>query len=323
MGISIIMPTYNRLALLREAVSSVLAQRYQEWELLISDDGSTDGTRDYLAGLSDPRIRVYFQSSNLGQFGNFNFLLGEAKYEVAQILCDDDSFIDDESLQKIAGQWAALPEDIGFLRSNHSHDSNSALSRFEKSVLPRIVAADQSDLFMGIFGSISGSISNMSVRVSAAKAVGLFRPELFYSGDFEFWARLGRSYPWCISTVEVVSIGVHEGQVGSTRNQNGEVLSQLRTILEPIYVSLVRLGYSPLLLRLLFTVNYTSQHRWRGLKNIVAKRGPLYLKRVSTDLDSANFSMGSALGWVVFVVSLRGKLFRIPLAKALLRQRPV
>src|SRR6266571_6783008 len=55
--ISIIIPTFNREQYLREAVQSVLAQTYDRWELLIVDDGSTDGTRAYLDTLTDRRIR--------------------------------------------------------------------------------------------------------------------------------------------------------------------------------------------------------------------------------------------------------------------------
>jgi glycosyltransferase involved in cell wall biosynthesis len=56
--VSIITPTYNRQPYLREAVESVLAQSYGRWEMVIVDDGSTDGTRAYLETLADPRVRV-------------------------------------------------------------------------------------------------------------------------------------------------------------------------------------------------------------------------------------------------------------------------
>ena len=55
--VSIIIPTYNREAQLRDAVQSVFAQTYAEWELLVIDDGSTDGTRAYLETLTDARVR--------------------------------------------------------------------------------------------------------------------------------------------------------------------------------------------------------------------------------------------------------------------------
>jgi glycosyltransferase involved in cell wall biosynthesis len=59
--VSVVLPTYNREALLRESVESVFAQTYGHWELIVIDDGSTDGTRDYLGSLSDPRVRVILE----------------------------------------------------------------------------------------------------------------------------------------------------------------------------------------------------------------------------------------------------------------------
>lgn len=55
--ISIVIPTYNREAQLRDAVESVFAQTYPDWELLVIDDGSVDGTRTYLSSLRDARVR--------------------------------------------------------------------------------------------------------------------------------------------------------------------------------------------------------------------------------------------------------------------------
>ena len=75
--ISVLMPVYNGMPYIPDAVESVLAQDEQDWELVISDNGSTDSTRDYLRSLQDPRIRVHLQQANLGIFGNLNFLLAQ------------------------------------------------------------------------------------------------------------------------------------------------------------------------------------------------------------------------------------------------------
>jgi glycosyltransferase involved in cell wall biosynthesis len=61
--VSIITPAYNAERYLPDAVASVLDQSYTDWELIIINDGSTDGTSDYLSTLIDPRIRVINQSN--------------------------------------------------------------------------------------------------------------------------------------------------------------------------------------------------------------------------------------------------------------------
>lgn len=56
--VSVILPTFNRLRFLREAVESVLNQTYNDWELVVADDGSTEETRQYLRGLAQDRVRT-------------------------------------------------------------------------------------------------------------------------------------------------------------------------------------------------------------------------------------------------------------------------
>jgi glycosyltransferase involved in cell wall biosynthesis len=320
MPISIVMPTYNRMDFLKQAIDSVLSQSYSDWELLISDDGSKDGTRAYLSSLTDPRIKVHFQPANLGQFGNLNFLFSHATHAIAQILCDDDYFTDRDALQRLVDQWSQLPPEIAFLRSNHSADANSELARFESSALPQVVQPDKSDLFFGVFGCISGSLSNVSARTAAVNAAGGFRSDLPYGGDFEFWSRLGRVHPWFISKVRVTQIRTHAGQVAATLSAKGEVMRQLRVILDPVYRNLVSKGYSPALIRLMFTINYISLQRYLGVTEFLRGKGRQCLQCVYRELDLANFSLGSGLGWLVFFGSLGGRIFRVPVAKRLLRQ---
>ena len=79
--VTIGMPAYNGGRFLARALDSLLAQDYPNWELVISDDCSTDETqsiaRDY-AGRSD-RIRYVRHDANLGEMANFNFALGQAR----------------------------------------------------------------------------------------------------------------------------------------------------------------------------------------------------------------------------------------------------
>jgi glycosyltransferase involved in cell wall biosynthesis len=56
--VTVVIPTHDRLPLLREAVESVRAQSYPHWELVVADDGSTDGSAEWVEGLADPRVRV-------------------------------------------------------------------------------------------------------------------------------------------------------------------------------------------------------------------------------------------------------------------------
>jgi hypothetical protein len=318
MPVSILMPTYNGMKFLPQAVESVLAQHYQDWELIISDDGSKDDTRAYLATLNDPRIRVHLQPTNLRIFGNLNFLVTQARYPVFQILCQDDYFHDEHALDRLVEEWEKLPPQIAFMRCNHDPaNANSPLSAFEREVLPHWVDPARSDLYFSVFGCIPGNLSNVSVRTAMVAKAGWYCPDLPYAGDFEFWSRLGRCAPWALSQTRTTVIRSHSGQASGYLNYKGELMGQMRLVLETLYRNAVAAGSSAFWLRLLITISYTGQHMDRGVKNLVFKRDPVYLRMVMRELGGAEFSFGPFFTWLIFFASLGGRAFRIPVARRL------
>ena len=92
--VSIGMPVYNGEKFIREALDSLLAQTFTDFELIISDNASTDGTeaicREYAA--RDSRIRCVRQSENRGACANFQFVLDEAKGEYFMWAAADDKW---------------------------------------------------------------------------------------------------------------------------------------------------------------------------------------------------------------------------------------
>jgi glycosyltransferase involved in cell wall biosynthesis len=89
--VSVLMCTYNGIGFIERAVRDILAQSYKNFELLVSDDGSSDGTAEWLHGNSaDPRIRLYIQPQNLGYVANKNFLLERASGELITQMDQDD-----------------------------------------------------------------------------------------------------------------------------------------------------------------------------------------------------------------------------------------
>lgn len=88
--VSIGMPVFNCAATLAAAIRSVLLQTYQHWELLILDDGSTDETTAVAGSFDDPRIRVLFDSRNLGLAHRLNQAVAVARGEYFARMDGDD-----------------------------------------------------------------------------------------------------------------------------------------------------------------------------------------------------------------------------------------
>ncbi|GFE58490.1 glycosyltransferase family 2 protein [Geobacter sp. AOG1] len=88
--VTVCMPVYNAEAFVAEAISSILSQTYSDFELLIIDDGSTDGSAAIVKAFSDRRIRVIRSNSNLGIVAALNRGIGEAKGKyIARMDADD------------------------------------------------------------------------------------------------------------------------------------------------------------------------------------------------------------------------------------------
>lgn len=101
--VSVIMPTYNCAEYIREAISSVQAQSYQNWELFIVDDLSTDETRDIVAPyLEDHRIHYHCLSEKGGTAAARNYGLRQATGEYVAFLDSDDLWVPDKLEKQIS-----------------------------------------------------------------------------------------------------------------------------------------------------------------------------------------------------------------------------
>jgi glycosyltransferase involved in cell wall biosynthesis len=100
--ISVIMPVFNAGIFLRPALASVLAQTLGDFEFLVVDDGSADGSRRLLAELTDPRFRVSCNDRNLGVAATRNRALAEARGEFVAFLNHDDVALPERFARQVA-----------------------------------------------------------------------------------------------------------------------------------------------------------------------------------------------------------------------------
>ncbi len=108
-AVSIIVPTFNRLKFLGRTLASVFEQTFEDWELLIADDGSGADARAYLEALDDPRVRVLWLSHSGRPAVARNAALSEAKGEYVAFLDSDDLW----TPSKLQIQLASLRKQAG------------------------------------------------------------------------------------------------------------------------------------------------------------------------------------------------------------------
>src|SRR5438128_1621108 len=105
--VSVVLPTYNRRPLLREAVDSVVGQSFSDWELILVDDGSTDDTRAYFKELTDPRVSRVFLPHSANRSAVRNAGIARARGEWIAFLDSDDLW----APEKLTRQVEALAAD--------------------------------------------------------------------------------------------------------------------------------------------------------------------------------------------------------------------
>lgn len=305
---------------LKTCVESVRAQRMTDWEMLVSDDGSTDGSRQWLATLDDDRIRFFTQDRNLGIFGNLNFLFAKATAPISQILCQDDHFVDAGSLESILRRWREIPDHVGFIRENWT-DANAKheIGRWGVRNLPEMIGTEVSDLIFFVFGCIAGNLSNISVRTELVAHTGWFDQHYPYAGDFQFWSRLGRSYSFLLEGSELTYVRSHPGQASFHLNRRAELVAQQYAIVEDLYQRL-RSRRSEFMLRLHATVQYDALQRWVAVRRLFRAGDPAYLRTVDAQGSMHAAFLSKPLRWLVFFLSGGGRWGSSLTAERLLRE---
>lgn len=99
--VTVAIPTFNRLTLLQRAVASALAQNYQNLEIIISDNASSDGTTEYLRSLDDVRLRIICGQTNVGMVSNWDRCLASARGDYFLLMSDDDALLECSAVEKL------------------------------------------------------------------------------------------------------------------------------------------------------------------------------------------------------------------------------
>ncbi len=189
--VTIGIPTYNRAAdHLGAALESALAQRYEPLEIIVSDNGSTDHTRELVAGYDDPRIRYVRHDPGLGPLGNFNFCVEAARGDYLLLLHDDD-LIDADMIESCMAA-ADYRTDVGVIRTGVRTIDNHGNTTYEAP--NRVSGLGVTDFFLAWFsGKTSIYFCNTLYNSRHLKAMGGFAPS--YVHDSIAIAQLAAKYP--------------------------------------------------------------------------------------------------------------------------------
>jgi glycosyltransferase involved in cell wall biosynthesis len=191
--ISILLTCFNHLRFLPPAYLGILNQTFADYEILALDDGSTDGTRDWLKEREDGKMRCIFHETNLGTYPSLNVGVGEAKGEFIAILNDDDIW----APGKLGAQidlFSANPK-LGMVHTSGWFIDDDGARHPD----PRPLGFPFPDLPSG--NVLPNLMFNNQVITSAAlikrevfDQCGLFDPSFYGCGDWHMWLRIAQKF---------------------------------------------------------------------------------------------------------------------------------
>jgi glycosyltransferase involved in cell wall biosynthesis len=215
--ISVVLPVYNGGAYLQLSVSSVLKQELDNFELLIVDDQSKDGSYEWLEQLKDERIKLYRNPQNKGLFYNLNFLIAQSSSSLIKLWAQDDIMYPD-CLTSFVDFHQQHPA-IGFSYSGRDMIDENGTIKENKIIdnTPEIISTEQHARIAYYTGSIAGNIANVCINKKALDRVGLFNEDMKISADFDMWVRLAKHYDTGFIREALIQLRDHNGQL--SRNE--------------------------------------------------------------------------------------------------------
>jgi glycosyltransferase involved in cell wall biosynthesis len=222
--VSIIIPTYNRSRLLARAVKSVLNQTYQDFELIIVDDGSTDGTKEVVAGFNDVRIRYVRHEENRGEAAARNTGIKAAKCNYIAYQDSDDEWLP----EKLARQMELLenaPPEVGVIYTGFWKTENHRRTYIPFSWVSQKNGDIHKELLKGNF--IGSPV--VLIKKECFDRVGLFDERLRNLVDWEMWLRISKHYHFrCVDEPLVVA----HYDLGNVSDNPGSLIDALVLVLE-------------------------------------------------------------------------------------------
>lgn len=246
--VTVLLPVYNGEDLVGPALDSVLAQTYDDFELLVVDDCSRDNSVEVVSSYEDPRVRLVRNEENVGQVASLNRGLREARGEYVARLDQDDAclprrlerqvaVLDAEPDVAIVGTWVDL------------YDAEGRLVRRMRGSIE-----DQAD-FLSLILTNQLPLAHPSVmfRLAPVLEAGGYDVSLRYAEDQDLWRRLALAgHEARVVRETLLRFRLHEGQQ-SQRHAEEQQANNMRS-LDSFVAALTDAGAAPRL-RLLLTWN--------------------------------------------------------------------
>lgn len=228
--VSVIMPSYNSEATIRESIESVISQTYSNWELLITDDLSSDKTREIVKQFcsDDKRIKLFINAENGGAGAARNHSIGQAKGRYIAFLDSDDLWHREK-----------LSKQIRFMEENYIGLSYTAYQKIENNELRGVVNPPPHTSYKKL---LNGNVIGCLTAIYDTELVGKqFMPLIRKRQDMGLWLNILKVIPKAHCLREVLAY--YRVDSGMTQNKLKILKWQWRFYRDVVQLSYLNASY--------------------------------------------------------------------------------
>ena len=224
--VSVIIPTYNRAHLIGIAIKSVLNQTYQDFEIIVVDDGSTDNTGEIIRSFKDKRVKYikkYKENKGSSVARNIGIKVARGKY--IAFLDSDDEWLPEKLDKQIKVLQSESPE-VGVVYSNLCYiDENG------KSMNKSLSRKKEGYIYEDLLGrNYVGTPSTLLIKKVCFNQVGLFDDLLNAQEDWDMWIRIAKYYRFALIKIPLVKYRLHSNQI--SRNLELKIITANRILVK-------------------------------------------------------------------------------------------
>ena len=234
--VSVIIPTRNRSNLLQVAITSVLNQTFQDFEIIVVDDASTDAIAEIVSGFVDDRIRYVRHQIGRGGSAARNTGIRNSNGEYVAFLDDDDEWFPEKLKLQIA-LLESSPRTVGVVYAGY-WIVDRASGRINGQKIPE-KRGDLSDELLA--GNSVGGTSIVLARRECFDRVGLFDETLPSFQDYDLWIRISKEFHFDFIPSPLCNYYVHDNKIST----------DVEALRKGIEILLAKHGNSPALRRYL------------------------------------------------------------------------
>ncbi|MGA2073875.1 MAG: glycosyltransferase [Terriglobia bacterium] len=184
--VTVIIPTFNRASIVGRAIRSVLCQTFQDWELLVVDDASTDGTEQVVRSFPDRRIRYLRHDQNRRVSAARNTGIRSAQGEYVSFLDDDDEWLPEKLAKEVEAFRNSDPE-VGLIYTGKTvYDEHGRVLQVRMPTQSGWVYDAMLDRHF------IGSPSRVTVRKQVLDRVAGFDQTFVNCQDYDLWLRVAK-----------------------------------------------------------------------------------------------------------------------------------